>query len=76
MIVNDAGDITDAIMYSLTELWRSCRYCHPGADPKERGVTGKSFDMDGRIRKRNRVECVLFSGFRFYDPEIGDVDDY
>ncbi len=73
MIVNDAGDITDAIMYQpYGTMEEVAGIATPGADPERERFTGKEFDRDGRD-SANGIPGLnaYYFGVRFYDPEIG-----
>jgi RHS repeat-associated protein len=71
MIINDAGDITDAIMYQpYGTMEEVAGIATPGADPERERFTGKEFDREGKINGANGIELFYF-GARYFDPDIG-----
>ena len=72
MIVNDAGDITDAIMYQpYGTMEEVAGIATPGADPERERFTGKEFDREGEIKGISTGIKLNYHGWRYYDPEIG-----
>jgi len=73
MVINDAGDITDAIMYQpYGTMEEVAGIATPGADPERERFTGKEFDREGKD-SANGVSglSAYYFGARFFDPEIG-----
>ena len=73
MVINDAGDITDAIMYQpYGTMEEVAGIATPGADPERERFTGKEFDREGEdtVYGVPGLNAYYF-GARFHDPEIG-----
>jgi len=73
MIINDAGDITDAIMYQpYGKMEEVAGITTTGADPEREQFTGKEFDREGEDAA-NGVPGLnaYYFGVRFLYPEIG-----
>jgi RHS repeat-associated protein len=73
MVINDAGDITDAIMYQpYGTMEEVAGIATPGADPERERFTGKEFDREGKD-SANGIPGLnaYYFGARFLDPDIG-----